>query len=199
MLEGREHLARAASLTSQGKPLLLVSNHSSYADGLVLGAVLALDFRFMVKSEAASWPLIGQYIRKCDFLLVHRYDPSYLNPDFDKVLAALKRGAIIHIFPEGTFTRACGLRPFQMGAFKLAVEADSPLLPVTLCHLRQVLPEGAWIPRRRRIRVVVGPLLIPQSEDLAEQVRLRNEVREEFLRHCGEGALDLTLAGPPRD
>ncbi|HVN83029.1 MAG TPA: AMP-binding protein [Terriglobia bacterium] len=199
LLEGQDHLARAASLASQGKPLLLVSNHSSYADALVLGAALALDFRFLVKSEVASWPVLGRFVRKCDFLLVHRYDASQLSPDFQKVHSGLKEGAVVHIFPEGTFTRARGLRPFQMGAFKLAVETNSYLLPVTLCHLRQVLPEGAWLPRWHPIRVVVGPLLIPQSGELAEQVRLRNAVQKEFLRHCGEGALDLILAGPPRE
>ncbi len=198
LLEGRDHLAHAASLTSQGRPLLLVSNHSSYADALVLGAALALDFRFVVKSEAASWPLLGRFIRKCDFLLIHRDDLSQLSPDYEKVLTVLKEGAVIHIFPEGTFTRTCGLRPFQMGAFKLAVEANSSILPVTLCHLRRVLPEGTWLPRRHPIRVIVGPPLVPQSDELSEQVRLRNAVQKEFLRHCGEGALDLVLAGPPR-
>jgi 1-acyl-sn-glycerol-3-phosphate acyltransferase len=198
-LEGTDYLAQAASLVSLAKPLLLVSNHTSYADALILGAVLPFDFRFVVKSDAASWPLVGRFIRQCDFPLVHREDPSQISPDFEQITRALRQGTAVHLFPEGTFTRACGLRPFQMGAFKLAVEAGCPLFPVTLQGVREVLPEGSWLPRRRRIRVVAGPLVIPRGKDLSEQVRLRDAVREEFLRHCGEGLLDLVLAGPPKN
>jgi fatty-acyl-CoA synthase len=198
-LEGADYLAQATSLVSLAKPFLLVSNHSSYADALVLGAALPFDFQFVVKSEAASWPLVGRFIRQCDFPLIHREDLSQVNPDFERIVRTLQRGIAVHLFPEGTFARACGLRPFQMGAFKLAAEAGCPLFPVTLRGVREVFPEGSWLPRRHRIHVVVGAPVMPRGKDLSEQVRLRDTIREEFLRHCGEGLLDLVPAGPQKE
>jgi 1-acyl-sn-glycerol-3-phosphate acyltransferase len=104
----------------------------------------------------------------------------------------------VHIFPEATFTPAAGLRPFQMGAFKSAVDAHCPILPVTLAGTRQVFRDGTWLPRHARVRVTVSPPIWPQGDSWGEMVRLRDTVREEFLKHCGESPLDLMLAGPPR-
>ena len=197
-VEGEASLNEAVEWSETFRALVLVSNHSSYLDVLVLGAALPLDFRFVVKSDAASWPIVGTFIKRCDFVPVWRNDPSRATDDLERVGKYLSRGQSIHIFPEGTFTRASGIRPFQMGALKLAVETACPILPITLQGMREVLRDGDWLPKRYPIRVTVGAMLHPGCKGTQEQVRLRDAVRQEFLLHCGEGSLELILAGPPR-
>lgn len=198
-LQGEEHLETAfQQLKHEGRAFLLVSNHSSYVDPVVVAAVCPFVFRFVAKSEAASWPFIGTFIRKCGFLTVNREDPAQSARVSESIAQELKRGVAVHVFPEATFTPDAGLRPFQMGAFKAAVEAGCPILPLTLAGTRKVLRDGTWLPQRGPIRVTASGPLWPRANDWREIVRLRDAVREEFLKYCGEAPLDLILAGPPR-
>ncbi|HEX2523536.1 MAG TPA: AMP-binding protein [Terriglobia bacterium] len=198
-VEGRNYLEEAKRrINGDGQSLLLVSNHASYLDPVVVSAVCPFDFCFVSKVEAASWPIIGTFVRKCGFLTVNREDPSQSARVSERIGQRLKQGIAVHVFPEATFTPAAGLRPFQMGAFKSAVDAHCPILPVTLAGTRQVFRDGTWLPRHARVRVTVSPPIWPQGDSWREMVRLRDTVREEFLKHCGESPLDLMLAGPPR-
>jgi fatty-acyl-CoA synthase len=198
-VEGRNYLEEAKRRVNEdGRSFLLVSNHASYLDPVVVSAVCPFDFCFVSKGEAASWPVIGTFVRKCGFLTVNREDPSQSARVSESIGQRLKQGISVHIFPEATFTPAAGLRPFQMGAFKSAVDAHCPILPVTLAGTRQVFRDGTWLPRHARVRVTVSPPIWPQGDSWGEMVRLRDTVREEFLKHCGESPLDLMLAGPPR-
>jgi fatty-acyl-CoA synthase len=198
-IEGREHLADNGVIHGRAaRHVLLVSNHASYLDPFVLVAALPFDFLFVIKREAASWPVIGTLIRKCGYLTVSRTDASQAAPDSQSIAHALEGGLPVHVFPEGTFARPTGLRPFHLGAFKVAVETGCPIVPVTLRGVRDVLRDGTWLPRHRPIRLTVSPPLLRQGSDWQEMVRLRDVVREEILKYCGEGSLDLVLAGPPR-
>jgi 1-acyl-sn-glycerol-3-phosphate acyltransferase len=198
-IEGREHLADNGVIRGRtARHVLLVSNHASYLDPFVLVAALPFDFLFVVKREAASWPIIGALIRKCGYLTVSRTDASQAASDSQSIVRALENGLPVQVFPEGTFTRATGLRPFHLGAFKVAVETGCPILPVTLRGVRDVLRDGTWLPRHRTIRLTVSPPLSPKGSDWQEMVRLRDASREEILKHCSEGPLDLVFAGPQK-
>jgi len=96
----------------------------------------------------------------------------------------LREGVIV--FPEGTFTRAPGLRAFHMGAFVAAAQSGRPVVPVTLRGTRSVLRDGSWLPRRLPIEVRVHEPLQPQGRDWSEAIRLRNAARHAILEHCGE-------------
>ena len=177
---------------------LIVSNHASYLDILVLMAALPFDFSFVAKREAASWPFVGTFIRRCGYLTVDRENAPEAVQDSRRIEERLLGGAPVHVFPEGTFTHASGLRPFQMGAFKLAADTGSPLLPVTLRGTRQVLRDGRLLPSPAPLGVVISPAIRPGGKGWPEMIRLRDAAYAEVLKHCGEGPLDLVLAGPPR-
>ena len=118
--------------------------------------------------------------------------------DSRRIEERLLKGTPVHLFPEGTFTHASGLRPFQMGAFKLAADTGSLLLPVTLRGTRRVLRDGRLLPSPAPLRVVIGAAIQPRGKGWPEMIRLRDAAHAEVLKHCGEGPLDLVLAGPPR-
>jgi 1-acyl-sn-glycerol-3-phosphate acyltransferase len=85
-----------------------------------------------------------------------------------------------------------------MGAFKSAVETGCPILPLALCGTRKILRDGAWLPRPGKVGVVARPVINPSGQSWRSMVELRDAVRSEILKHCGEGAFDAVVAGAPR-
>ncbi len=191
-VSGLEHLEAAIE-----GPFVLVSNHASYIDPLPLLAGLPLDFAFVVKSDAMAWPLMGRLIERLGHLSVERGDRKSSVRDAEKFGDALKEGRSVFFFPEGTFTRATGLRPFKMGAFKLAAEGGWAIVPIALVGTRRFLRDGTWLPRASELTIVVEAPLLARNASLAEMVRLRDQAAEQIARHVGEPRLDLISAGRP--
>ncbi len=191
-VSGLEHLEAAIE-----GPFVLVSNHASYIDPLPLLAGLPLDFAFVVKSDAMTWPLMGRLIERLGHLSVERGDRRGSVRDAEKLGDALKEGFSIFFFPEGTFTRATGLRPFKMGAFKLAAESGRAIVPIALVGTRRFLRDETWLPRASELAIVVEAPLLARDGSLAEMVRLRDQAAEQIARHVGEPRLGLVSAGLP--
>ena len=169
---------------------VFAANHSSYLDSPVLLAALPADFRFVAKRELLTTPLLGTIIRKVGHLTVERFDVARGVADAERVTRALVGGVSLLFFPEGTFLRAPGLLPFRLGAFKAAVEAGCPVIPVTIRGTRRILPAYARIPRPGPITVTVGAPLVPAGREWHEMVRLRDAVRAEIARVSGEGCVE---------
>jgi len=196
VVAGLEHLT-AVRLSGQSR-FLIVSNHASYLDILVLMAALPFDFSFVAKREAASWPFVGTFIRRCGYLTVDRENARGAVQDSRRIEERVLGGTPVHVFPEGPVSHASGLRPFPGGAFQLAADTGSPLLPVPLRGTRQVLRDGRLLPSPAPLGVVISPAIQPGGKGWPEMIRLRDAAYAEVLKHCGEGPLDLVLAGPPR-
>ena len=189
--EGLERLPRRG-------PLVLASNHASYADVAALLALLPADFLFVAKREVLGYPLIGAFARRCGHLTVDRWDALQSVADAELVAQALRDGEDVLFFPEGTFVAATGLRPFRLGAFLAAATAGAPVVPLALRGTRRVM-RGDWgLPRPGRIALWVGEPIAPEGTDMAALVRLRARVADAIAAHCGEPRLDLVAAGPVR-
>jgi 1-acyl-sn-glycerol-3-phosphate acyltransferase len=183
-VEGREHIR-------ENVPRMFVSNHTSYADILMLIAALGTDFHFVAKSEVESMPLFGTFLRKLGHFAFNREDSRARLQQADEIEQALRRGESVFVFPEGTFTAQPGVRPFQLGAFKAAIAAQRQVVPVALDGTRRLLRDGDWLPRRSRITITICPPISPQSDasDWHEIVRVRDEAREIISRFANEPLL----------
>ena len=179
-----------------GACCVLVANHASYADALVLAASLPKDFIFLAKQELLGNWLIAPFIRRGRHLTVNRLDPGR-GETARSVAGMLEKGTSVLIFPEGTFSRATGLRPFALGAFKVAADAGCPVCPVALSGTRRILRGESLLPRPGLVRVVVGEPIRPAGQGWREAVRLRDLAKDRIARACGEPVLDLTEAGIP--
>jgi 1-acyl-sn-glycerol-3-phosphate acyltransferase len=104
----------------------------------------------------------------------------------DALVDAAKRGQSLAIFPEGRLLRRPGLLPFRTGAFQAAAQAGIPVVPVALRGVRSVLRDGTWYARRHPMAVTFGTPVAPDGADWNAAVRLRDRVRAEVLKHCGE-------------
>jgi 1-acyl-sn-glycerol-3-phosphate acyltransferase len=168
-VRGVEHVPRGA--------VVLVANHASYLDVAALVAALPRDLCFVAKRELLGAPVVGTVLRRGGHLTVDRLDLSRSVADAERVTAALRGGAAVCIFPEGTFVRQPGLLPFRLGAFKAAVEAGCPVVPVAIRGTREVLPADTWRPRPGCIEVAATVPISPAGEGWREMVRLRDLAR----------------------
>jgi fatty-acyl-CoA synthase len=185
---GGEQLAGMA----KSGPWIFAPNHSSYVDILVTVAFLPPNVRFVVKGEVLAMPFFGMMARRSGQFAFDRGDPQARIRQAEEVNAALSRGESVAIYPEGTFTAAAGTRPFQLGAFKAAVDAGRPICPVAVRGARHILRDHTFLPRPGRVTVTIGPLLAPDpaaGDDWREIVRLRDATREIIARNSGEPLL----------
>jgi fatty-acyl-CoA synthase len=171
---------------------IFAPNHSSYIDILVLLGHMPSSAHFVSKGEALSMPLFGTMLRRAGHFAFNRSDPQARIHQAEELNATLNRGDSVVIYPEGTFTPMTGIRPFQLGAFKAAVDTQRPICPVAVRGARQVLRDKTILPRPGRITVTYGPLVIPKhaaGDDWREIVRLRDETRQIIARGTGEPLL----------
>ena len=136
-------------------PLLIVSNHVSDLDPLVVGAALRRHVRFMAKVELFRPPLLRWWLRACGAFPVRRGEVD--RQAFRTARTILDQGGALVMFPEGT--RASSLldiRPAEPGAALLALRTGAVILPVAVIGTDRVLPKGAHRPARGTIRIRIG-------------------------------------------
>ncbi|SHF23101.1 acyl carrier protein [Modicisalibacter ilicicola DSM 19980] len=188
----------AENLSSIPDTCVMVVNHASYIDGLVMSTVIDTPFRFVGKAELAGSWLIRLPLERLHAELVDRFDFTKSVSDAQRLCDVLKKGHRLLFFAEGTFTRIPGLRSFHLGAFKAAVDAKVPVIPIALRGTRSILRAGSWFPRHGAITVTIGEAIEPnpsirgddERRTWKEALSLRNKARDFILRHCGEP--DLT-------
>jgi len=165
---------------------IIVVNHASYIDTLVLAVALPGELSFVAKRELVRKPLARWVLERLGTLFVERVEIEQEIADIRHIAAAARDTKRLVIFPEGGFTRAPGLMPFKLGAFSIAASAGLPVVPVSLRGTRSVLRGDDWFPRYGQVGVTIGDAIVPREDSLAEAVRLRNLARAVVLKACGE-------------
>ena len=174
---------------------IYVSNHTSYFDVLPLMLGLGVPYRFVAKKEVHGFPFIGTFLRKMGHLSFDRTANASRREAAQNIGDAIRAGDSVFIFPEGTFVPEPGVRPFQLGAFKAAVDTGAPLIPVSLAGTRDFLRDGKLLPTPSDITITLSPPIYPQragksqTENWQELVRLRDASREAIAKHSGEPLL----------
>ncbi len=176
-VQGREHLPADARF-------VLVSNHASYLDGLLLVAALERPVAFVAKRELERNPVAGRFLKRLGVAFVERFDPRRSVADAQHMADVAQRGRSLMVFPEGTFVAAPGMLPFRLGGFLAAAHARVPVVPVTLGGTRQLLGAGRWWPRPAALSVHIGTALTtdPELEPFAAAVQLRDRARRVIAR-----------------
>ncbi|MCF7481055.1 AMP-binding protein [Vibrio sp. J1-1] len=179
-VEGKENLPEGNT------PCIVVANHCSYLDGLVIVAVTGLPCRFVAKRELLNNPFTRIFLTKLGTEFVERFDIQKSVVDANKLTVDADNGQPLVIFPEGTLYRMAGLHPFHMGAFIASANSQVPIIPITLCGTRSKLRGNSLFPRRGDIRVTISEPLSPKGNDWNAALELRDKARSEILSHCGE-------------
>ena len=189
---GKEHMEAPGAK-------IYASNHCSYFDVLPLMLGLGVPYRFVSKMEVVDMPFIGTFLNRMGHLKFDRTDPDARLRQARELEELLRRGESLYVFPEGTFSEEDGVRPFQLGAFKAAVDTGAPIIPISLAGTRKVLRDGTILPRPSNVTITLHPPIFPKvqsrggedadSTDWHELIRLRDATREAIARDCGEPLL----------
>ncbi len=181
-------------------PVVLAVNHTSYLDALVLLAILEYrSYAFVAKREFQDSFLMRALLSGFGTQFIERFDVARSTEHAGELAEAAKRGVSLIVFPEGTLTRNTGLMGFRTGAFQAAAQAGIPVIPIALRGIRSVLRDGTWYLRRAAVSVTIGAPIAPDGTDWAAAVKLRDAVRAEILRHCGEPDLITGKSGSEPD
>ena len=185
--------ATATPLTVRGLqhlpagPCVLVSNHGSYLDGVILVAALPRPFVFVAKRELRQQFVAGVYLRRLGAEFVERFEARRSVVDAEHMADVVRQGRSLAVFPEGTFVDRPGLLPFHLGAFMAAANAAVPVVPVVIRGHRELLPAGRWWPRHTALAVEIHAAVAPPDAavDLfAGAVSLRQAARRCPSRRC---------------
>ncbi|MHC4938004.1 MAG: AMP-binding protein [Planctomycetota bacterium] len=167
-------------------PAVVVANHGSVIDGLILTAALPARFAFIAKSELIESRVARPFLKALGTAFVERFDPKRGVEDTRTLAELLEGGQPLAFFPEGTLDRRPGLRSFEMGAFVVAAQAGVPVVPVGIHGSRSLLRSGGSFPRRSLVTVAIASPLEPVGADWNAALRLRDEARAAILERCGE-------------
>lgn len=162
----------------QSGPILIICNHCSNADGMLLLAyvvpALGRPMGWLGKAEALRWPLFGWGMRQNGVFGVRRGSGDL--EAFKLAKGVLDAGGVLTIFPEGTRSPSGAMQAAKEGASVLAFRSGAPILPIAIIGSQRFWAKGARLPRPgRRMTVRVGEtfkLSIPKGGDRHESLRL---------------------------
>lgn len=171
-----------------GDGAIVVANHQSYLDGIILTAVLPPQYTFLIKREMARVPVAGFVLSRLGSEFVDRRSTLKRQRSARRLVRAARRGRALAVFPEGTFDATPGLKSFHPGAFRIARRASLDVVPVVITGARAKLPSGRWLPRPGPLGVEFCPRI--ESMDFGDELGLMRAVRAAMLARLGEPDLE---------
>jgi len=156
-------------------PLIITPNHQTFADPPLVTIPVRRPIYYMAWNRLFAVPVLGRLIRR-----LRAFPVEIEMSDGRAVREAvrlLRAGEALMMFPEGGRTPDGRLQPFKLGAFRLAVAHDTPVLPVTIAGAWGAWPPGRMLPRRGRITLTYHALEHPKRgvdpRDAARELRER--------------------------
>jgi 1-acyl-sn-glycerol-3-phosphate acyltransferase len=166
----------------EGKSYMLTANHTSMLDIMLMLAVIRNPFVFVGKKELVNIPLFGFfYKRTC--ILVDRSSPKSRHEVFERAQKRLNQGMSICIFPEGGVPdEAIVLDEFKDGAFRLAIEHQIPIVPITFGDNKKRLSYTFFSGSPGLLRAKVHHFIETKGKTLDDKKELREQTRNIILR-----------------
>ncbi len=160
---------------------IVVANHASNLDGILLKGYLPPRFSFVIKGEMRAIPVVHFLLRRAGSKFVERNEISGSSRDARQIVKAAVGGESLAFFPEGTFIKEPGIGRFRAGAFVAAVKGGLPVVPVAISGARDILPSGRILPRRTDLTIEILPAIAPGDEGFNDSKTLSALARQRIL------------------
>ncbi len=149
-VEGEQHLW-------SHRPAVFIFNHQSGFDPILLFKMLRRDLTGVGKQEILYNPVFGPVFAAAGVVFIDRADSAKAVEALKPAVQALQDGVSLAIAPEGTRSLTPRLGAFKKGAFRIAMEAGVPIVPVVFKNVLDALPKDALIVRPATVEAVVLP------------------------------------------
>ena len=182
--EGLENVAR-------DRPLVFMANHQSVIDIGALILTLPVSWRFVAKRELVWIPFFGWALALQRHVLVDRSDHAASIRSLRRAAEQVRGGTNVVIFPEGTRSPAGKLRSFKSGGFHLVLQAQVPIVPVTVSGSQRITPKHSLRVESGRVKIRYGVPIPTEGLGIEDRQELKDRVRSAIQR-----GFDAELQGP---
>jgi 1-acyl-sn-glycerol-3-phosphate acyltransferase len=143
------------------KPYIYIFNHRSFVDATVIPMAIHQEIRAIGKKELSRIPIFGFVVSRVA-VWVDRKDTASRKASVEKLKKILAQGISIVVAPEGTRNDSENLLlPFQKGAFRIALETGTAILPMSIHGADSIMKRGSFCMRPGRIHVSFGAPIFP--------------------------------------
>jgi len=142
------------------KSYIIIANHQTLFDILLLYAFLGIDFKFIMKMELRKVPFLGYACYKVGHIYINRKSPKAALQSLNEAKQKLINGVSVLVFPEGTRSKQKEMLQFKKGAFKLATDLNLDILPVTVVDSYKILRKGVVNLLPGKVGIVVHPHIV---------------------------------------
>jgi 1-acyl-sn-glycerol-3-phosphate acyltransferase len=165
-------------------PVILMSNHQSLVDiaAIVLSLPRRVPWRFVAKKELTRVPIFGQALVASGHIIIDRGNREKAVQSLRRAAERIRAGTTVIVFPEGTRSKTGHLRPFKSGPFHLAVEAQVPIVPITVSGSQRITPKGELRVRSGSVKIVYGMPIPTRGVTLEMRKQLAQRVRDAIAR-----------------
>lgn len=155
-ISGREHLPT-------DRPFIIVANHQSYLDIILMLVVIRDKIAFVAKEELLNIPVLGWDIRSQGHIAIDRSQGIKSARRLKEIAKATQNGKNLLLFPEGTRSFDGQVGEFKRGAFQLALDAKVPILACSIAGSGKCMPKkGFWI-RPGHVNITLHPAIFPET------------------------------------
>jgi 1-acyl-sn-glycerol-3-phosphate acyltransferase len=179
-------------ITDPRRPYVAVSNHESYAD-IFLISHLPWEMKWLSKKEVFRIPFMGWMMQMAGDIGVVRGRASSRAQALLGIRDRLRKRVSVMVFPEGTRSPTSEMLPFRDGAFRAAIEAGAPVLPLVVAGTRHAMARGSLVFNRAVAEVRVLEPIETAGMTMADMPRLRDEVRRRIQHGRDELRRDLGI------
>jgi 1-acyl-sn-glycerol-3-phosphate acyltransferase len=159
-------------------PQIFMGNHQSVVDIAAIIHTVPVDFRFVAKKELGWIPLFGWALASSVGIMVDRGHRARAVASLQRGAQRVREGSNVIIFPEGTRSRDGRLGPFKSGGFHLALQAQVPIVPVTVSGSRPITPKHSLRIESGTVKIVYGKPLPTRGLGVDDREELKRRVRE---------------------
>ena len=168
----------------RGRPLMVVTNHRSFFDMFFMGLTPQRNTATLVRSWPFRMPILGWFMRRAGYIDVERLPFAQVTA---RAQALAARGVSFLCFPEGHRSPDGRLQRFQSGPFRLATEANLPVLPICLSGTEKIRARLGSFPRPVDVHIEILPPVDPAWFPAEKRaLKLRRHVESIFKEHLGD-------------
>lgn len=170
------------------EPQVVVCNHVSAFDILALATTIPATYRFVAKKELERVPMFGPAWKAAGHISIDRQNLEKAIESLGRAGEKLRReGGVVIIFPEGTRSDTAELQPFKKGAFRLAIEAQVPIVPTAVVDSDKVTPARRLHVTKETFWLVYGHPIPTEGMEPDDVDLLIERVRAAMLELMEEG------------